>query len=451
MRVLSIISRTRRRFALLRSESGVALPTAVAVMLIVASLAGTALTASVTASRQTFRDRNVKRALAAADAGVDAAVYRLNKMRPARDQCVVVNSSGQLQLETVPDPAVDGHRWCRTQSEDLGGGASYSYQVREGQSVQVNDQSTVQYKVVSTGLVNGVTRRISTLVGGVVSTQVFGRHAIISDGDFIMTGNSRVDGDVASNSNVNVSGTSALCGNVTYGVGKIFTGPPCGAYTRKEATQAISMPAIDQGNAPTSNDNGRIGTLDPWTNSSRISWNPTARSLRLEGSATLTLTGNVYSLCSLQLQNSAQLIIGARAADAPPVKIYLDSPENCPSVSNAGSMRLEQTSSLLNNNDAAQLQVYAMGSSGTTTKIEFTNSSAVNLPMVIYAPKSELLMQQSITIVGAVAAKTVKMENSSQIIWTDRVRTVALLPLFRPLRWIECAAQQTGGRPDSGC
>jgi len=88
--------------------------------------------------------------------------------------------------------------------------------------------------------------------------------------------------------------------------------------------------------------------------------------LRLSGSSTLTLTGNVYSLCHLKLENNAQLIIGARDPTVP-LKIYIDAPENCPGVVNGGSVWLEHDSTIVNvNSDPTTLQLYPIGQKAET-------------------------------------------------------------------------------------
>jgi Tfp pilus assembly protein PilX len=54
------------------------------ILLIVSMLAITAMATTVTSSHQANRDRSVKRAIAAADAGLEAATYRINKLTPER-------------------------------------------------------------------------------------------------------------------------------------------------------------------------------------------------------------------------------------------------------------------------------------------------------------------------------------------------------------------------------
>ena len=98
-----------------------ALPVTVSVMFMVAGLATVTARAAITSDHQSLRDRNVKQAIQAANAGLEAAMYRTNLMQPGSLQCALRNvSSGNLQR--------DGRRRTTVgvaeQTEDLGNGQS---------------------------------------------------------------------------------------------------------------------------------------------------------------------------------------------------------------------------------------------------------------------------------------------------------------------------------------
>lgn len=75
----SDVSGERAAPRVVRDESGVALPIAVSVLLIVLLLTGVAVAYSVRSVDRSNYDRYSARALAAADAGLDVARYRMNK------------------------------------------------------------------------------------------------------------------------------------------------------------------------------------------------------------------------------------------------------------------------------------------------------------------------------------------------------------------------------------
>ena len=437
-------------FQQLRSERGIALPAALIMLFVITSLAAAIASGAVTASDQSQRDKNVKFAVAAADAGIEAATYRVNKLVPGTTQCVVL-VNGTLTLQTV---AADG--WCPTQTEDMGDGASYSYRVSPAVPVTVSGEKLLQRKIVSTGTVRGVTRRAATVVGSSTGRTLFSGYAVISLNDITLPNTTLIDGNAGTNGNVSLIQSAVVCGSITYGRGKQFTtanqAHQCPNYLLQEGPQPLVLNPVDQ---PAVNDNSRFGTLDPWMNPQKIDWNPATRVLKINQSATLTLTGNTYSFCYLEVSNTGQLIVASRDNTRPPLTIYMDKPENCPGVSNAGSINFANNTAITNNNtDPTKLQLYVAGSPTVGTFVSFNNSYSSGIPLTLYAPQSTVTLQNGTTIVGAIAAKGVLMQNSSHIIWDDRVNNITLdsvQPLYRRQAYVECTPTPTGPEPDSGC
>jgi hypothetical protein len=176
--------------------------------------------------------------------------------------------------------------------------------------------------------------------------------------------------------------------------------------------------------------------------------------LNLKTAATLTLTGNTYSFCKVTLEGLSQLLIGLRSPAQGPLRIYLDSPENCPGVTGAGTMTVKGTSIMTNLNvDSDTLQIQAVGSPTTSTSIRFENTIS-NLIGTIYAPNSTVALENANGILGAVAAKRVTLEDTSRIVWHPSAADVTLddlTPLFKRTSWVECTPRPTGSEPDSGC
>jgi hypothetical protein len=265
-----------------------------------------------------------------------------------------------------------------------------------------------------------------------------------------------ITGGVSSNGNVNVSMCPQIVGNAWYGAqNKEFTinGTPgnCPLFAEKKLPQDLILNPVS---VPTSNDNNRItaGT-DPWILKllSGSTWDPANRVLSVKGASALTLTGNTYVFCKLEVQNLAQLIVGVRGST--PLKIFIDSPENCPGVSDAGTVRVSGTSMINNLNvDAKSLQIYAAGSPSTATSLRF-ESTLSNMVGVFYAPRSTLLLQHANAILGAAAAQTITLEDTAHINWLDsaEITTDDLYPLFKRTSWVECTPKPTGDTPESGC
>jgi hypothetical protein len=168
----------------------------VIVMMLMLLLGMAATQAAIGGLSQATRDRQVKRALAAADTGVDVAQWRMNHTVLAFDTdgllnlsnpsgtiqnvlqqgCVSLNALNIDLLNTgaytgdfnpvIPDLNLP---WCAAQastgsSESLGDGASYTYRVSSAIRVLSSGALVgMRRKVVATGTAGGVTRRV--LVG----------------------------------------------------------------------------------------------------------------------------------------------------------------------------------------------------------------------------------------------------------------------------------------------
>jgi hypothetical protein len=450
----------RRRLA---SERAIALPTAVMMTMIILLLAAAAGTAAIGATHQSNSDAGTKRAVAAADGGLNTAIYRLNKLKPSYLNCVV---NGPLYL--LLDPVL-GTGWCpvvtsqtagsSTSSEALGDGSGYSYEMSAGANKIVGGQYQQERKVVATGTANGVQRRVMAKVSSLTGISLFGGNALTSLKDISLPVGTTITGGVASNGTVNVSMCPQIVGNVWYGhnPAKDFTingaHGNCPLFTEKRLPQDLVLNPV---NVPTSNDNARItaGT-DPWVLKllSGSNWDAANRVLQVRGASVLTLTGNTYVFCKLEVENLSQLVLGLRLSTQTPLKIFIDSPENCPGVSNAGTIRVRNTASINNLNvDAKTFQVYAAGSPSTATSIRFENTVS-NMVGTFYAPYSTVTLQNANAILGAVAADTIQLENTAHINWLDsaEITTDDLTPLFKRTGWTECTSQPTGSAPDSGC
>src|SRR3954468_17515166 len=90
------------RMSLRKDERGVPLPVALAILFLVAGLTTIAAKAGVVTNHFTQRDRNAQRALAAANAGVEATIYQLNLLQPRGLECVIKDvSTNTLQIVGV--------------------------------------------------------------------------------------------------------------------------------------------------------------------------------------------------------------------------------------------------------------------------------------------------------------------------------------------------------------
>lgn len=165
----------------LRDEDGFMLAGAISLLAIFIALTATALTLSQRSLEQTNRDRRVVRALQAADAGAEIAVFRLNHMLVASGTSatlgLAVDAAGSLGCTSVD---VNGYykiepptvsEYCGAQSgvSDDVRGATYSYRVANAVKVTSGTDQLLLRKIVSTGTANGVKRRVLVKIRMVVN------------------------------------------------------------------------------------------------------------------------------------------------------------------------------------------------------------------------------------------------------------------------------------------
>jgi hypothetical protein len=238
------------------------------------------------------------------------------------------------------------------------------------------------------------------------------------------------------------------------------TATVCTGSDTTPAQESFNLQPVDQGNAPTENDNSRIGnppatdSLDPCTDCTGVEWNPSTRILRLRNNSTLTLGGGVYSFCGIDIDNTAQLKIAVRPLGTG-IRIFVDSPEHC-GGEGTGSVSVRNSGTILNlNTDPTTFQLYLVGSPTIATSVSFEGIDfAGELVMAIYAPYSTIRIRGNGTLSGAIASKAIDIDNYSHIVYHERIADITTgspLRLFKPEHYLECTTVVPDAAPDSGC
>jgi type II secretory pathway pseudopilin PulG len=447
---------------LLRSERGIALPAALAVLFMVAGLATVTAKAAITSDHQSLRDRNVKQALQAANAGLEAAMYRTNLMQPGSVQCAYKNpATGALTVSSL-----QGDGWCAEQSEDLGNGTTYTMRISGAQALHANGQALSRRTIIATGAANGVRRRLRLQTNAATGEPVFPiGYATVSLDGLTLPNSVRVIGGVGSNGSILLKNSAYVCGDATPGPGKTVsitnTASMCPAGSTTPAVESFNLQPVDQGTAATDNDNYRIGnppatdSPDPCTDCNGITWDPATRILRLRNNSTLTLGGGVYSFCGIEIENTAQLKIPVRPLGTG-IRIYVDSPEHCGGAG-TGSVTVRNTGTILNlNTDPTTFQLNVLGSPTIATQVAFDGVDfSGDLVMAVFAPYSTIRVKGNAHLAGALAAKSIDLQNTAQITYHERIGDITTgspLRLYKPEHYLECTAvAAAGAAPDSGC
>jgi hypothetical protein len=384
----------------------------------------------------------------------------VNLLQPPSTHCVLKDATtGALSVAATQ---ADG--WCAPQAEDLGDGLTYTARISSGTNITVNAQLLSTRRIVSTGASAGVERRAALSVNAATGAPVFPPNYAVTSLNSVDFGESvRIAGGLASNGNVTLRNSVEVCGPVTPGPGKALTlnnsAGVCGGFSTVPAQQDFQLQPVDLEGSTTTNDDARItsavtgtGTppADACTSCDKIEWDPTTRVLKLRNDATLTLSGNVYSFCQLEMHNSAQLIVAPRDT---PLKMYIDTPETC--GTGLGSAVFRNNSGIVNlNTDPTTLQLRVAGSATAASSVSFENSFDSTMIMAVYAPNSTVTMQNNLSLVGALAGKQVYLQNNTRLTYHERIADIATgssIRVYMAEDYVECTVTPTGPAADTGC
>jgi len=473
---------------LLSEQTGIALPAALGVLVVIGLLSSSVFAVSLRLNDTSTASRDAKRALSAADAGLEAAMFRMNVLGDQSiDQCFTtepVDPASGSDPETGGTPAAGE---CAGLQDDLGNGSSYTYYVtpalEDGDvcaGLPVNNVdpdglvTVTQRCVTSIGRVNGERRRVQARVASYIGTQLFPVGGILAINGIKVKNTAIVNGVLGSNGQIDLGNNSVIAGGIqlgtastpppTLGNGSTLGGP---VTYRSESDGAFVLAPVDMGNTSTANDNGRITSgQDSGNNVTYTNTAAEPRTLEIANNGSLTLGGGTYNFCKVELGNNAFITIAAGAK----IRFFLDSPDRAGSAcipsgqtaaqarsNDYGGMELGQGSNFNNPGHAINFQIYMYGYADGSHTVEFNNTSAMNA--AIYAPTSNLIWNNTAGITGGVAASTVDFKNSATFAWAgdsagfslSDLRTDTVSVYYR-MAWTECQRTRTATTdPESGC
>jgi hypothetical protein len=455
-----------------REDGGFTLPVVLLMVLAAFAVASAAVLASFSAQSGTIQDYQSKDAFATAEAGAHEAMLRYNATTVSGD------SWGQCLPSGTPISDGAGWSWCPTQQAQLPDGSTYTYRVGFPQQIPGAPLPAHTAQIISQGSTNGVTRRIDMTIRSASSQTPFSSAGIVGLNSISLSSNDSLYGNSATNGDVTLAGNDQVCGNVQVGPGRnVVGGPPTCTTGSSTVTQGItSLPPVNQGDAPTNNQNGNFFSVNPVspankTAQRRVCFNGRnaagetdtscgARQLKLTNGAsgvTLTLNGGNYSLCSLTLQSGTSIYV----ANGAKVTIYFDAPEACGYTSAATQLSMSSNTSIQVNGGSAQnMRLLFVGSDTIPTTATMSSNTiqnvACNQDFVIYGPRTDIVFASNSYFCGAVAGKTVT-SNSNTSVKTSNQATGYTLP-----GWVdhyaiddfrECTGTMPTGTasPSSGC
>jgi hypothetical protein len=418
---MPVTGRLRHRLAqLLRSERGQALPTALFAMIASFGLASAAVISSVDAQQGTARDRESKNAIAAADAGANLALLRLNRFQHDLTEATPCVGPGG---ESLPE----SNGWCpATQAEGVGG-ASFSYAVSAYKPE--TEQHETELNVVAVGTAGGVSRRVEVGLISYGGAKVFAKeHGIGQNGITFKGANGvKVRTDLGTNGNIESnSGNVSICGNIRHGTGKESPPgqpePSCGKVT--ESNQNLPPITPPEGIA-TNNEDCRlaltcpkigvdtyVGNKEEEKRNSKEPWDTehTPGTINVGNNATLTMGGQNYFVCGLFVKGGGRLIMAA--APGVEVRIFVDTPEHCGLAPGAVQVEITGNTESTGYNPPegkyAVPGIYLLGSGS----VVLTGNSGTTNELLLYAPESNVEVKGNATWIGLIAGKSLNFSGS---------------------------------------
>lgn len=459
-----------------RNEAGMALPVALFAMVSSMALAGAAVVATTDVQHGAQRDDSSKSALAAADAGANVARSRqaryafvLNSSNP----CLTM-SGGKLQKGFSEQ--VGGQGWCPAVTGSTGEG-QYSYRV----SPVGTSCGGEELCVVSTGTVGTVSRRIEVTFkrSGIATNETehlgeenrieaielwkekeeakvkedwekvtkkkeelqkkieqagssLSAEGFIGRDGIVISGNADIRVGVGTNGNIETSGSSSICGNIRYGVGKkwIKSGATTQCSGYKTTQGNVNLPSVSTfipANIATVNSNARITTCtstnvpvncqkDGYTGSwtQKPPFDAKRREINLSGNETLTIGGGDYWLCAINFSGNTQIIMAQGAR----VRFFFDTPEHCNNNSNqlnfSGNQQISATGYQPKSGQFQMPGFYFLGNAAGTSTINLSGNSQTN-EAVIYAPDSTINVSGNSTWKGIIVGRRINMSGSAVV------------------------------------
>jgi hypothetical protein len=454
-------------------------------------LVGAVVAGALSLSSATKRDANAKRALAGAEAGLQVARYRLNRITPPPTWCltdrkVAVGTGGAAANE------------CPPFGGDLGNGVTYSYVVTNTeQGNQCGSPPGVTTGsnrcITSVGTSGGVSRRVQALVGHTPEQYFFPLAGIVAyDGVTVGNGTSGtpvvINGALGSDkvidlgNNVNVPPGCVITAGGSTHFGNSTTcpvsspNPPlaCTPATFKQCETPISalpwattfganLNATGMSNAP--------GSPGNWTYTAGTvngTW-PTGNTRTLTSSTPeswIVLQSGDYNFCKWDLSNNTLVLL---ASPTTKVRIFLDSsfrsPAGCATfqtvpvkLGNGATINSAWSGNPTPQPEQVEMYVYGQpGQTNPTSTVDVANASIINVNL--YAPNSLVKMGKGASPTsnsiwnGAVNAQKADIGNQFTYNWDpDSANINTGVNRFARTGWVECrSAPTTSSDPESGC
>jgi hypothetical protein len=462
---------------LTNSQEGVALPVAITMMLVVSLFVIGFFSVTLQLNDTSVDDRSSKRALAAAEAGLQTAFYRMNE---------IGTTDPDLCFTTDWVPAGAGGQCPAAPTGQLGNGASYTYYVTpelDGTGGCVATGVATDRCITAVGIAGGVQRRVQVRANTIPGATSYKSIGLMSKSLMYAGNSSEITSEVGANGVVHFGNSAKTFSNSSADIDGAVLHAPGSTYETSGSSQQIAggrhtvstpyvFPEIEFEPIETTATN--ITTAN-WT---KPGYTPATKQWTVSGDQ--SLAAGTYYFCRLTMVNSAKLTFST----SQPTKIYIDSPSRagslCEGQSNpattypVGTFWTENSNEFNKDGKEELVEIFVHGTSynGTRSGPSFSCTPAGSTPHtgkcksdvllnnssgfegMINAPNTTVELNNSGKMKGAIAADKIRFNNSVVFELTDAVKDSAPTSSGGIGRgnWVECRPQPTtAGDPESGC
>jgi hypothetical protein len=450
-----------------RPQAGVALITAMIIVIIMGGMAAAFLTLSFSQSKAASNGSEREVALHIAEAGIEDTINKLTGYSFAW-----LKAGNATPVVPTGNPTPDYMIFAGATVTNIGTvnsgtfsavvtnttpGATVVYTGPFAPTAPPNG-----YLITSAGTRNGLTRTLQVVVGAVDNSQLF-KDGLFGDvqvdalGTFFSDGYdstkgayasqpkqtwngiSYVDptGNIGSNGNIITNGSVTVMGNATPGPGG-SSGPGgtvYGSTTPAIAPQPLSPAPWDLASESPSN----IGTPPTPDKSGNLTFAQTTpgptvyhvSSLTMTGKTTIQITGQVKiyvdGAIDMGAQSNLQIGVPGSTTDTSKLQLYQNSGANDITINGQA---------MSGNTTADRFQLYSQ----TTGTIKFNGGSTVYA--AVYAPQATFTNNGGNEFFGAMVAKSMKLTGTAAFHYDENLaRLAAPIPDFKILSWVEIPNQ----------
>jgi hypothetical protein len=441
------------RFVLLvrnlrRDQRGMSVPTALMALIASFALGSVAVMSTVNVQQGTKRDHDSKEAIAAADAGANIALLRLNRYLPTLvEGAACVGPNGEAQPESPI-----GSGWCPSTPSEQVGGATYSYRISA-----FTEEGAID--IISVGSSGSVGRRVNVSLETSTPKNIFAKERLIGEEQIEIVGNgARIETDIGTNGSIITGGSPIICGNDRVGPGKSGPIPSCGKQ-KTEGTQTLPPISVPS-NIDSFNDNCRLeqicsgvktGQVDTYSKkvTSKNPWvvSPTKK-IDVASKEELSMGGSIYWVCQIEIQGT--LYMPALTA----VQIYVAPPTQCGLKSGdtqvviGGQAKVESSSYNPGQGLYEVPSIYVLGDG----HVKMEGAPASSNEVMIYAPYSEIDLGGKASWTGMIAGKRIKVHGNPTVKSDPNLKLPEqnVASLFKRTRFVECVGA-TASPPNADC